>query len=176
MQPSKEVANLLSAMPAISAWAPRERPAPKTFVQPGRARPAPQAPVMDAAPSLERPNNEPRLSNLNFSAVPRLAAPALRLPPSSTTPVRVIEPSKLPVEPLNAGIGGGAGDAVNLITAGPAILPPNTYVSVPPGVAGAPAESAPAPSTAVAAGKPGTGQGSRAADKAAQARALRQSS
>jgi hypothetical protein len=163
IQPSGVLANLLSAMPAISAWAPRERPAPKAFVQPGRTSPVPQTPVLDALPTLERPNNEPRLSNLNFAAVPKVAAPALRLPPSSTTPVRIVDGAKLPVEPLNAGIGGRAGDAVNLIIAGPAILPPNTYVSVPPGVAGAPVESAAAPSAAVAAGKPGTGQGSTGA-------------
>jgi hypothetical protein len=141
IQPSNSLANLLSAMPAISAWAPRERPVPKAFIQPGRTRPLPQTPVLDAPPMIERPNNEPRLSDMNFGAAPTVAAPALPRPPSSTTPVRIVEPFKLPAEALNAGIGGREGDAVNLITAGPAILPPNTYVSVPPGVAGAPAGS-----------------------------------
>ncbi len=162
IQPSKGLADLLSAMPAISAWAPRERPAPKTFVQPGRTRPVPERPALDAPPTLARPNNEPRLADLNFAAVPTVAAPALPRAPSSTTPVRVVQPFKPPAEVLNAGIGARAGDAVNLITAGPVILPPNTYVSVPPGVAGVLPETAPpppaAPAAAVAAGKPGEAQ------------------
>jgi hypothetical protein len=174
IQPSGVVANLLSTLPAISAWAPRERPVPKAFVQPGRTRSVPQTPVLDAPPTLDRPNNESRLSDMNFAAMPTVAAPALPRPPASTTPVRVVEPFKLPADVPNAGIGGREGDAVNLITAGPVIPPPNTYVSVPPGVAGVLLESVPAPSAAAAAGKPGTGQGSAAGAPAIELTAARE--
>ena len=175
IQPSAGLASLLSAMPAISAWAPREKPVLKAFVQPGRTRPLPQAPVLDAPPTLDRPNNEARLSDMNFAAVPTVAAPALPRSPASTTPVRVAEPFKLPANVPNAGIGGREGDAVNLITAGPAILPPNTYVSVPPGVAGVMPESVPAPSAAAATGKPGAGQASAAGAPAIELTATRDS-
>jgi hypothetical protein len=173
IQPSKGLADLLSPMPAISAWAPRERPAPKVFVQPGRARPLPDSPVLDAPPTLERPNTELRLSDMNFAAMPAVASPALPRPSSSTTPVRIIEPPKLPADVLNAGIGWREGDPVNLITAGTAIPPPNTYVSVPPGVAGGTAESAPSPSTVAAASKPGAGQGGAAGAPATELTAAR---
>jgi hypothetical protein len=136
IQPSTEIAKILSALPAISAWAPRQRPAPRAFVQPGRPQTSPARPVLDAPPSVDRPNPESRLSDMNFAAAPSVAAPALPRPPSSTTPVRLMAPPQLQGEALNAGLGGPGGDPVNLITAGPALLPPNTYVSVPAGVAG----------------------------------------
>jgi hypothetical protein len=173
LQPSEGVANLLSAMPVISAWASRAKPAPKAFVQPGGARALPQTPVLDALPTLDRPNNELSLSDINIAAVPRVAAPAFSLPPASTTPIRIADSPKLPAEALNAGIGSRAGDPVNLITAGPAILPPNTYVSVPAGVAGVAAGGAPSPPTAAAAVKPGAGQGGAASAPAIQLTAAR---
>ena len=70
-----------------------------------------------------------------------------------------MEPPKPLSEPLNAGIGLKEGDAASLITAGPVKLPPNTYLSVPPAVAGAsagPGSDAPAkPAAATGSSSPG---------------------
>ncbi len=142
IQPSSQLAQLLAPMPAITAWAPRDRPAPKTFVQPGRARTLPERPALDAPPTLDRPSMEPRVSALNIPRLPSLRPPALQLPPSSTAPVRLLEPPKLSDAAENAGIGRAGGDPANLIAVGPAVLPPDSYVTVPPGVAGAPTGSA----------------------------------
>ncbi len=97
---------MLTALPAISAWAPRQRPAPKAFVQPGRPPGSPARPVLDAPPSVDRPNLAARLSDINFAAAPAVAAPALPRPPASTAPVGMIAPPQPQGEALNAGLGG----------------------------------------------------------------------
>jgi hypothetical protein len=159
IQPSTEIAKLVTALPSISAWAPRQRPAPKAFVQPGRPPGSPARPVLVAPPSVDRPSLAARLSDINFAAAPAVAAPALPRSPASTAPVGMIAPPQPQGEALNTGLGGKIGDPANLITAGPALLPPNTYVSVPAGVAGAAAGEGPA--TAAPGGGQMGGQGGR---------------
>jgi hypothetical protein len=151
IQPSRDLATLLAPLPALSAWTPPVGPAPKAFVQPGRTAPVTGRTVLDAPPSVDRPNRELRLSDLKLAGPPALAPPAMPRPAASTAPVRVIEPPSPLNQPVGAGIGLKEGDFANLISAGPAILPPNSYVSVPAGVA-APVSGGDSPEVAGAGG------------------------
>jgi hypothetical protein len=144
VQPSTSLADIVAPLPAVTAWTPRERPAPRTFIQPGRASTTPETQTLDAPPSLDRPSVEPFVSDVKIPRLPRLYAPALQLAPASTAPVRLLDAPRLSSETENAGIGRAGGDPANLIAAGLANLPPNTYANVPPGVAGAPAGDGPA--------------------------------
>jgi hypothetical protein len=80
-------------------------------------------------------------------------------------------------EPVNAGIGLKVGDAASLIAAGPVKLPPNTYLNVPPAVAGAsagPGSDGPANDRGSGAGeaaKPALAPGSSAPGSAGETKA-----
>jgi hypothetical protein len=127
--PSQAV--LLAPLPAITAWTPPEKAAPKEFVLPGRPKSAPQQPALDAPPQIDSPNREARLSDVNMTGLASNSQPSLPRPPSSTAPVRVFQPPKPQSAPASQAIGALGGDPAALITAGAGALPPGTYVSVP---------------------------------------------
>src|SRR5689334_7008561 len=105
------------ALPPLAFWARQapERPKqpPRTEVVPGRTE-APSAPPKLAAPPVPAvPNRETAVAELNVSMAQLLAPhpPALPLPNSATTPVRLKEAT----EAQAASFDSAAGQAVNLM-------------------------------------------------------------
>mgnify|MGYP000415725025 CR=1 FL=1 len=132
IQPTLPKAVALAApLPAIAAWRAPEKAAPKPFVLPGSAKPPTSPAVLDALPSLAKPNIEPQVADINMTGLPSVAAPALPKPPSRTTPVRVFQPPVQSSKPASSDIGWQMGDPAQILALGSTGLSRDTYVRIP---------------------------------------------
>jgi len=122
-------------VPAVMLWDPRTvaRPPVKKFIAPERK----QAPKVQRSvlpePTLEVPNQERNIADINLAAVRVTAVPLLPHPPSSTTPVRVINSGPTGEIPRSAAADEAAQrDAANLISIPDFALPTGKVLAIPP--------------------------------------------
>lgn len=170
IQPALPKAVALAApLPVIAAWRAPEKAPPKPFVLPGSAKPPTSPVVLDALPSLAKPNIETQVADLNITGLPSAAAPALPKPPSRTTPVRVFQPPAQSNKPASSDIGWQMGDPAQIVALSPTGLSRDTYVRIPeliekgtlagPGtpLGGPPGSSGSGENNATSTGTPGSG-------------------
>jgi hypothetical protein len=120
-------------LPHLSFWSPQLNTPPpvKRIVLPGWQVESSQ-PALLAPPTLDLPNVEPKLSDLQMrNSVPATANPALPVPPANTMPLRTADARKAESERPPA-LDRNQGDAAGVIALNSRPAAPSKEVTVPP--------------------------------------------
>src|SRR5579862_1576030 len=157
-------------LPAVVIWDSKTRlprPPNRRFIAPARKEVARAPQSILAEPKLEVPNQEPKIADINFAA-PRITdiPPALPLPPSSTTPIRIVSAAPSGVIPQSSGTDSAQRDAANIISIPDMPIPGGAMLALPPANQVATAHMAggseQGTGSDASSGKVGAGQGTQA--------------
>jgi len=92
------------------------RPPARKFIAPARKEVAKVHQSVLAEPTLELPNLEQNIADLNFSAVRLTDVPLLPKPPSSTSPIRIVNSSQSGQIPQSATADSAQHEPANIIS------------------------------------------------------------
>jgi hypothetical protein len=124
-------------LPTVVIWDPQRarlpRPPAKKFIAPARTEVARAPQSILAEPKLEIPNQERNIADINFSA-PRITdiPPALPKPPSSTTPIRIVNAAPSGVVPQSSTADSAQREAANIISIPDMPIPGGQVLLLPP--------------------------------------------
>jgi hypothetical protein len=124
-------------VPTVVIWDPLTqhlpRPPTKKFIAPVRREVAKAKPSVMAEPTLELPNQERNIAELNLSAVRATDVPLLPHPPSATTPIRILNAAPATQVPQSAAAQSDQRDAANIISIPDFPMPAGKVLIIPPG-------------------------------------------
>ena len=123
-------------VPAAILWDARTvnlpRPAARKFIAPERKNTPRVSQTVLPQPTLEVPNKERNLADINMAAVRSTDVPLLPQPPSSTTPIRITGPAPSGEIPRSAAAESAEREAANLISIPDFPMPASTVLAIPP--------------------------------------------